>query len=214
MTTENAPKGQTSEGYDRPLLTAVGYLAILGVIAMVLGNVLGSIVVPGHDWVADTVSDLAAGKYEIIQDVALYGFAGSLVSCAIGAAHFHRDGTRWNIGIACLALLAMCVVIIGARNEYGDSDSEGIVIHIYVVYVIGLLFAGLFVCMAKGMSTVAKRYGYLSYVCAALWIIGAPVFFFMPTGYDGAFERGLGGITIAWVLGFSWMLISAARDQS
>lgn len=200
--------------YNKQLLKSVGCIAFLGIIALVLGNVIGSIVVPGHDWVADTVSDLAAGKYEIIQDVALYGYAGSLIACAIGAAHYHCDGTRWNIGIGCLALLAMCVVIIGARNEYGDSDSEGIVIHIYVVYGLGLLFAALFVVMGYGMSAVAKLYGYVSYVCAALWIVGAPAFFFMPTGYDGAFERGLGGITIIWVTAFSWMLISAGRNQT
>lgn len=199
--------------YNNQLLKAVGYVAIVGCVAMLIGNVVGSIVVPDHDWVADTVSDLAAGKYEIIQDVALYGYAASLVACAIGAAHSHRDGTKWNLGIGCLALLAMCVVIIGARNEYGDGDNEGIVIHIYVVYVIGLLFAALFVLMGHGMFLVAKWYGYLSYSCAALWIIGAPVFFFMPTGYDGAFERGLGGITIVWVMAFSWMLISAARKH-
>lgn len=205
---------EESAAYNKQLLTAVGYVAILGCVAMLLGNVIGSIVVPDHDWVADTVSDLAAGKYEIIQDVALYGYAASLVACAIGAAHFHRDGTKWNLGIGCLALLAMCVVIIGARNEYGDSDNEGIVIHIYVVYVIGLLFAALFVLMGHGMSSVAKWYASLSYFCAVLWIIGAPAFFFMPTGYDGAFERGLGGITIVWVIAFSWMLVSTARRQT
>ncbi|WP_257883900.1 DUF998 domain-containing protein [Roseobacter insulae] len=196
---------------DTALLLVAAWIAIGGTVAMLVGNVVGSIVVPDHDWVADTVSDLAAGRYEIIQDVALYGFAGSLIACAIAAAHLHLDGTRWNIGVACLALLAMCVVVIGARNEYGDNDTEGVVIHIYVVYVLGLLFAALFLTMGRGLSHIARRYGVISYCCAALWIIGAPVFFFMPTGYDGAFERGLGVIAVVWVLSFSWMLISVAR---
>lgn len=195
------------------LLFGAAVTAILGTIAVILGNIVGSLVVPDHDWVADTISDLAAGRYEIIQDVALYGFAGALMACALAAAHLHLDGTRWNIGIACLALLAMCVVVIGARNEYGDNDNDGIVIHIYVVYVIGLLFAVLFLAMAQGLGRVAQRYRLLSYVCAALWIVGAPIFFFLPTEYDGAYERGLGVITIVWVLGFSWMLMSVARGR-
>ncbi|WP_227267692.1 DUF998 domain-containing protein [Roseobacter weihaiensis] len=197
---------------DKHLLNAAAWIAGIGTLCLLLGNVVGSIVVPDHDWVADTVSDLAAGRYEIIQDVALYGYAASLIACAIAAAHLHLDGTRWNVGIACLALLAMCVVVIGARNEYGDNDSEGIVIHIYVVYVLGLLFAVLFLSMARGLSGIARRYGVISYCCAALWIVGAPVFFLLPTEYDGAFERGLGVITMVWVTSFSWMLISVARD--
>lgn len=193
------------------LLVSLGWIAILGGVALVAGNVIGSFLVPGHDWIADTVSDLAAGRYEIIQDVALYGYAGSLIACAIGAGHYHRDGARWNLGIACLALLAMCVVIIGARNEYGDSDNNGIVIHIYVVYALGLLFAALFVLMARGMGQMSAWYGHVSLGCAALWLLGAPTFFFMPTGYDGAFERGLGLVTLAWVGSFGWMLIRAGH---
>ncbi len=196
------------------LLLATALVAIVGTVVLVLGNIVGSIVVPNHDWVADTVSDLAAGKYEIIQDVALYGYAGSFVACAIAAAHLHLDGTRWNIGIACLALLALCVAIIGARNEYGDQDNEGIVIHIYIVYLLGVLFTTLFLSMGRGLALVARRYAIISYCCAASWTVGAPIFFFMPTGYDGAFERGLGVITVVWVISFSWMLTSVARDKS
>lgn len=208
-----APSNLGTNGPDADLLIATGFIAVVGSIAMVLGNVIGSIVVPNHSWIADTVSDLAAGKYEIIQDVALYGYAGAVMACAVGAAHLHQDGRRWNLGIGCLALLVMCIVIIGARNEYGDGDSEGIVIHIYVVYVIGVLFAALFLLMARGMAKVARRYAVISYVCAALWIVGAPVFFIMPTGYDGAFERGLGVVTLVWVISFAWMLISIGRKR-
>lgn len=201
-----------TESYLNPhLLHYLGVVALLGGLALIAGNIVGSIVVPGHDWVADTVSDLAAGRYEIIQDVALYGYACALMACALGAAHLHKDGTRWNVGIGCLALLTMCVVVIGARNEYGDSDSEGIVVHIYVVYALGLLFAVLFWVMGKGMGMIGAGYGRLSRACAVVWILAAPVFFFLPTGYDGAYERGLGIITLIWVGGFAKMLISAAR---
>ncbi len=201
-----------TESYLNPqLLKFLGAVALLGGLALIAGNIVGSIVVPGHDWMADTVSDLAAGRFEIIQDIALYGYAGALTACALGAAHLHKDGTRWNVGIACLALLAMCVVVIGARNEYGDSDSEGVVIHSYLVYALGLLFAVLFWVMAKGMGMVSAGYGRLSRACGLVWILAAPVFFFLPTGYDGAYERGLGVLTLIWVCGFAMMLISAAR---
>ncbi|MCL3881455.1 DUF998 domain-containing protein [Marivita sp. GX14005] len=193
------------------LLMATGTTALAGSLALILGNIIGGIVVPGHDWVADTVSDLAAGPYEIIQDFALYGYAAALMACAIGAAHHHTDGTRWNIGILCLALLAAIVVVIGARNEYGDSDRDGIVIHSYLVYALGFLFAVLFVVMARGMALIGNGYAKVTRLCAVLWILGAPVFFILPTEYDGAYERGLGVITLLWVTTFASMMISVAR---
>lgn len=177
-----------------------------------LGNIVGSILVPNHNWMADTVSNLAAGQYEIIQDIALYAYAGTLICCALGAAHFHLDGTRWNLGIACLTLLAMLVVIIGARNEYGDGDKEGLVLHMYIVYAIGFLFAALFVLMANGLAQRSRYYQYISYGCLLLWLIGAPAFFLVPTEYDGAFERLLGLVQLTWVGMFSRMLIRVSRS--
>ena len=198
---------------DAQLLIGAGAIALFGSVCLLAGNIIGSIVVPNHDWVADTVSDLAAGRYEIIQDVALYGYAAALIACALGAAHFHAHTKRWNAGILCLAILAVCVVVIGARNEYGDNDNEGIVIHIYLVYALGVFFTLLFVAMAKGMGVVNAVYARISYGCAALWGVGAPIFFILPTSFDGAFERGLGVITMVWVCAFGVMLIQVAcRD--
>lgn len=188
--------------HDGPLLIGCGIVAIIGSIALLLGNIIGSIVVPDHDWMADTVSDLAAGKYEIIQDVTLYFFAVALAACALGASHIHLDRGRWNFGVAALSLLAITVAVIGARNEYGDNDNEGVVIHIYLVYALGVLFTVLLLSMGRGMGRIARRFGIICYVCAALWIIGAPIFFVLPTTIDGAYERGLGIITLFWTVTF------------
>lgn len=198
---------------DQQLLRITGALAILGAIALIAGNIVGSIIVPGHDWVADTVSALAAGPYEIIQDVALYCYAGALLALAIAAAHVHPGPRGWNGVVLGLALLGLVVTVIGARNEYGDGDSEGVVIHIYLVYAMGLLFTAVF--LFAGWIRDPLGLTPLSRVCAVLWVVGAPVFFVLPTGYDGVFERGLGLITTAWVGLFGWRLIRlASRVQS
>jgi hypothetical protein len=209
----DALRRDSQQRRDPHLLIGAGAIALLGSFCLLAGNIVGSMVVPGHDWVADTVSDLAAGRYEIIQDVALYGYAAALIACALGAAHFHAHTLRWNAGILCLAILAVCVVVIGARNEYGDNDNEGIVIHIYLVYALGVFFTLLFVAMASGMGVVDRRYRLVSYGCAILWGIGAPVFFLLPTGVDGAFERGLGVVTMVWVCAFGLMLIQVAQSD-
>lgn len=181
------------------LLVACALIGFLGSTALLVGNVVGSIVVPNYDWVSDTVSDLAAGPYEMIQDVALYGYAAALGALAVAAAHDHLGGLRWSGGILCLMLLAAVVTIIGARNEYGDADAGGVVIHIYLVYLLGVLFLLAPLAMGRGMGRVHRVYAYIAYACATLWAIGAPVFFMLPTGVDGLFERFLGIVTLVWV---------------
>ncbi len=193
-------------------LAIVGWIAILGSLALIVGNVAGSMVVPGHDWIADTVSDLAAGRYEIIQDVALYGYAAALVALALGTAHIHDGAFRWTALTFMLVLLALCVTIIGARNEYGDADNEGIVIHIYVVYVMGALFAGCFVLMGVTGGQLSTRFRVISWGAAILWCIGAPVFFFMPTEFDGIWERGLGVISVIWVVAYGSVLLRISKE--
>lgn len=190
------------------------WIAVLGSIGLIAGNLIGSIVVPNHDFVADTVSDLAAGRYEIIQDVALYGFAASLFALALAAAHIHNGFSRWSILTVILVLLAVCVVIIGARNEYGDGDNAGVVIHIYIVYALGFLFAVAFGIMALDGGRIADYLPRLSWGCLILWLIGAPVFFFLPTAWDGLWERGLGVICVVWTIGVALGLRGFANKHA
>jgi len=198
---------------DSPhLLILLALIGVLGGVVLVAGNIIGSIVVPGHDWVSDTVSDLAAGRYEIIQDVALYGYAGTLFALGLATAHLHGGSWRWSALTLVLVLIAVFVVIIGARNEYGDGDSDGIVIHIYVVYAMGVAFVICFVLAALLYETTAAWFSNASWAAASLWIVGAPVFFMMPTTYDGAWERGLGVVSMLWTTAYAWLLWRMARQ--
>lgn len=212
MTNENTlPESQRS--LSLRFLTVLAWLALAGGIALIAGNVVGSAIVPNHDWVSDTVSDLAAGRYEIIQDIALYGYAGTLAALALSCAHLHGGSWHWNALTFALMLLAVCVIIIGARNEYGDGDNEGIVIHSYIVYAMGALFVAAFVLAARIFRTNEVLFTKISWVCAGVWAFGAPVFFIMPTAYDGAWERGLGVVAVIWTSAFARVLLSIAARQ-
>lgn len=208
--TDHGPQNTADD--DPLLLNALAVIAVLGSVALVLGNIVGSVLVPGHDWIADTVSDLAAGELEIIQDVALYGYAAALLALALGAANLHRRSLRWSGSILSLSALAALVIVIGARNEYGDGDADGVVVHIYLVYGLGVLFTVVMFAMAKGLGAVRPVYRRISLGCGVLWALGAPVFSFLPTSIDGAWERGLGVITVIWVLTVAAFIRDAARN--
>lgn len=196
------PSGQTSS-VERPyFLITLALIGVMGCVAVIVGMFVAQAYVPDHDWVSDTISDLAAGKWEIVMDVALYGLAISLFAISLAAAHAHLGGIGWSLGILSFVILAALVVIIGARNEYGDGDNEGVVIHIYLVYGIGALFAIGPVCMA---GPVGAHHGWARRALiglAAAWAVLCPVFLLAPTGIDGLLERALGliGCTIVCTL--------------
>lgn len=183
---------------ESPALTrALGWYAILGCAIFAISILIADFVVPDHDWIADTISDLGAGRFEFIVDIGIYAFSASLISIALLAAHIHLGRWPWSIGVVGFAALGLIVFLVGARNEYGDADSDGVVIHIYLVYALGFLFAALPLAMAHDKDRIGRGHARLLISLSVLWIISAPVFFFLPDSIDGIYERYLGFIAFA-----------------
>ncbi|MFD2738718.1 DUF998 domain-containing protein [Sulfitobacter aestuarii] len=189
------------------LLIALGYSAIVGCVLFIVSILIADFVVPDHDWIADTISDLGAGRYEFIVDIGIYAFSASFISLALLAAHCHLGGWEWSWGIVGFALLGLIVFLVGARNEYGDNDSDGVVIHVYLVYALGLLLAVLPWAMSLGVERVAVASARILKVLSVLWALSAPVFFVLPTHIDGIYERYLGLIAIAVILTLARLFI-------
>lgn len=208
MTAETAPPAIEEEPM---LMIGLGYFAIVGCVIFVVSILIADFVVPDHDWIADTISDLGAGQYEFIVDIGIYAFSASLISIALLAAHVHMGGWRWSAGILAFALLGLITFLVGARNEYGDNDSEGVVIHIYLVYALGALFLASPLLMAHGAGRANRRYKYTLAALAIVWALSAPVFFMLPDGVDGLYERYLGVIAMAIVVTFAWFFINRGR---
>lgn len=192
-------------------LIVLGWFAILGCAVFAVAVLIADFVVPDHDWIADTISDLGAGKYEFIVDIGIYTFSAALISIAVLAAHTHMDGTRWSVVIAGFIVLGLIVFLIGARNEYGDSDDDGAVIHIYLVYALGLIMALLPWCMAEGARRAGAVYGHILVGASCLWVVSAPVFFYLPDAIDGVYERYLGLITFVVVITLARIFIMQGR---
>lgn len=192
------------------LVKGLSYAAISGCIIFAISILIADFVVPDHDWLADTISDLGAGQYEFIVDIGIYAFAGSLMAIALCAAHIHLGGPRWSIGLIGVGLLALIVFLIGARNEYGDNDDEGVVIHVYLVYALGLIMTLAPWLMSGGAYRVGRMYGNSLVAVSIVWTVSAPFFFFLPTAIDGIYERYLGLIAFAFLGVLARMYISLA----
>ena len=201
-------------GAERPaLLRLLAALAIGGCLVFAASIRLADRVVPGHDWVADTISDLGAAQHEWIVDIGIYSFSAALIACAVGAAHSHMGGRGWSAGIFGLIALGLIVFLVGARNEYGDRDQDGAVIHGQLVWALGLLFAVVPWAMSAGAG---KAHPMLRRVCRGvtlLWLPLAPAFMLIvPDAWDGAYERGLGLIAFAFVGAMAAVFLLRARQ--
>lgn len=194
------------------LLLVLGWYAILGCIIFAISILIADFVVPNHDWIADTISDLGAGKYEFIVDIGIYAFSASLLSLALLSGHVHMGGSGWSYGVVGLAVLAMIVFLVGARNEYGDNDNEGVVIHIYLVYALGLLMAAVPYLMSHGARRAGEGYGRAMIIISIIWTLSAPIFFMLPDNVDGIYERYLGLISFVFVFVLARLFIR--RGQS
>ncbi|KAI9132269.1 hypothetical protein ON05_001970 [Acaryochloris sp. CCMEE 5410] len=114
---------------------------------------------------------------------------------------------KWKVGTAMLMLLGIDVLLISEHNKYaGRADISGAAIHIYCVYALGILFTLIPILLAFGLRNVHPRWFTFSLGIGIAWAILSPIFFFVPTAWDGAYERFLALLMISWVIAISWLL--------
>ena len=195
---------------DPWLVILSGGAAILGAVTLVVGTIAAGLTVENYDPIADTISDLAAGQHEWIMDVSLHVYAAGLIGLAIASADRRLDGARWTAGVLMIALLGLCVTIIATRNEYGDNDSGGVVVHIYLVYLLGVLYAAAPLALRRGLARTHRGPAWVSVITAAIWIVAGPLFFLVPTSIDGLVERLLGVVAAVWTGSVAYTLIRSA----
>jgi hypothetical protein len=144
-------------------------------------------------------------------DFAIYGFAAALLATALATPDADLSGIAWSAGAFSLAVLAVLVTIIAARDEYGGSDTGGVVIHTELVYGLGAFFLVTALCMARGMGAHHRRAMRALLALGALWALTAPAFFLMPTSMDGLSERLLGLVAIGIVCTLRAAMIARGR---
>ncbi|KZY40522.1 hypothetical protein A3731_12680 [Roseovarius sp. HI0049] len=198
----------------QPFLSwALGVTGLVGCLVVIAGTLLAQAFVPDHDWVSDTISDLAAGRHAIIMDVALYGFATGILATSLATARVHLGKLDWSAGVLALAIIAGLVIIVAARDEYGDGDSNGgtVVIHRYLVYALGVLFAYLPIGMYRGLKRAHLPAARAFAVLGGGWVVLAPVFMFMSTRMDGLVERVLALIACGMIAILSWVTLQHGK---
>lgn len=186
---------------------------MLGSFAVVAANIIGILLVEQHNPISETISKLAIGDYAWIQDIGLDLFAISLFAIAIGLFKWSVGGWRWQTGAFLLILLCFDIFVIAEHNQYAGQDNSGANIHIHAVYVLGLLVALASLLLGFDLRRISRNWSRFSIGLSIVWTVLGPIFFIVPTSWNGAYERFVALIMVTWVVALSGLLIQRGSGQ-
>lgn len=190
-----------------------GIIGLIGCISVVAADLIGIVVVERHNPISETISKLAINEYAWIQDIGLDIFAIGLIACAIALYTQPLGGFRWKFSAMLLVFLGIDVFLISEYNQYADASSVGSTIHLYLVSALGIAFALVAFFVAPGLRKISLKWYRFSLWISIVWTLSAPLFFVVPTAWDGAYERLVALIMVTWVTGLSWLLIKCGSGS-
>ncbi|AWW75256.1 hypothetical protein CD351_12535 [Erythrobacter sp. KY5] len=187
----------------------LGGIAIAGCVISVVMDFIGVGISDRVGMIQNTISNLAASKAEgtpadELADIGIYAFVVSVLATTAGLLRWRIDRLDWKIGSWLLVVVAVCVVLIAGYEAY--TTDEGPVIHYRLVYVLGVAFPLTVLLTAGQFWEISKGLGLSLYIGGVAWAVLGPLFFFVPTGYDGAYERMLAGGMLAWFITMGVMI--------
>lgn len=186
----------------------IAWLTVACVGISIVLTLVASVLTPDANMIASTISDVAAGPYDWVQDLAFYILAFALLAMAYAMAQFSSTAWHWRAAIATMPIMAFAVVVMGFYQEYGDGDSnqDGIVIHIYLVYLFGLAFLSLVLLSTPTLASRHRWWWPLNLVFFTIWTALTVYYFSMGTQWDGLVERIIGLAYLGWLFLLAWRL--------
>lgn len=198
--TESSLSGQT-------FFKICGIVGIAGSLIAVITDFIGIVVVDSYNPIRQTISNLAIGDYGWIQDIGLNLYGIGLMVCAIALWRWSLGDWRWRLGSVLVFLLGIDILVISEHDQYASlPDPSGTPVHLYAVYVLGVLFPVICLLFSFGLRKISRSWRYFSWAVAGVWVVFAPPFFKVPTGLDGLYERFVSVILLSWTIAISWLI--------
>lgn len=196
------------------ILEICGFVGLFGCFSVVITDIIGAIVVDSYNPISQTISDLAINRKAWIQDVGLNLFAASFAAGGIGFLILNIGDWKWKAGSILLFVLAVDILMLSEFDQYANRDNFGSTVHLACVIILAAVFTLMPILTANGLSKVNRSWGYFNIITAFVWGIMSPVFFVVPNGWNGAYERLVSLIVIGWVARASMFLLHRGRAHS
>lgn len=193
--------------------TAVGYFGLAAVSLMVVTDLTLAFALPGKSLFSTTISNLAAGRHSLWQDISLIAVA--LACVASGLVLFYRlQSLRAKVGAVLLSSVGATILLLAVYNEYGDNDTGGLVIHLELVGFIGIGLAITMCLLADELQRIRNWLKPASYIGAATWLVTGLIFFGVSTSIDGLVERSAAAVMLIWLSLLCYGLIRLDRSSA
>lgn len=190
-----------------PIVQRAATAAMLGCAVVALADVAGwTLLVENYSPISETISALAVGDGSWLLDIGLWIFAAGCLALGYGMFRWHLGTRSWKLAALAVLLLGPVIGTIALFNEYAGRHNAGANIHIAAVYTLGVLLAAAAFLVAPSLRQLESRLARRSIAFGVAWVILAPLFFVIPEGWNGGYERGLALMLLGWVTAMSFIL--------
>ena len=179
--------------------SALSWLILAAILSSTFLTLLASFLTPDTNMIASTISDVAAGPFDWVQDMGLYILSAALCVLAYGMHKLDEKRWHWKAGVVTMLVMAAAITIMGGYEQYGDGNSRGLVIHGYLVYTFGGAFCAALLLSIPALIQRDYRWLPLNILYLLTWSAVSVYYYSMGTGWDGLVERLLGLGYLAWL---------------
>jgi hypothetical protein len=190
----------------KPILidTVPALVGIVGPVAVIVGDLVASLSIPGYSPIRDSVSSLALTPIGWLQSIGFLAM-GLLLEIFVAGLFFNIRKVRgFHVGIVLLALCGFVLMLIAAfhMDARGTPRTTDGIIHSIASYSLGLLFPIAILSLAPSLKSTTNWKNIFVYtlgagILAFALIMGA--LFAEQRGWFGLYERIIIANAIIWV---------------
>ena len=175
---------------------------------MALADVVAwALLVENYSPISETISALAVGAGSWLLDLGLWTFAAGCVALGLGMLGLRLGGRAWALAAYAVMMLGPVVGVIALFNEYAGQKNAGANIHLNAVYALGILVTAAALLVVPSLRRLDTRLARRGFIFGIAWVILGPLFFIVPDGWNGGYERVLALMLLGWITGTSLLLL-------
>ncbi|MCZ4296810.1 DUF998 domain-containing protein [Henriciella marina] len=149
-----------------------------------------------------TISDLAAGDFDLAQDIGLTLVAIAIALTALVIWKDANNDRRLKTAAILLAFAGPLIVLISLYEAYSKQDPDGPLIHYWVVGAIGLSISVALALIAWARSEAHPLFKWGTGLAAIIFLSAGTATFGVSNEIIGLVERFAAVALILWLLGF------------
>ena len=164
------------------------------------------LLISGQDAVKDPISELSRHHWGGFHTLALVLFGAAQVALVIALTGLDR-GRAWHcgrlfLGASGAALFFIAYYFVSASPEilHGPEANDPLW---FVASLVGLAMGAL----QPGFNRLSRGLGIFNGVCLGMWLMLVPLILFVDETWLGAYERLVGSVYVAWVVGVTYALL-------